>query len=209
MLPKQFVRFRGLPDGPGIPGIGDFGAIVAGLDDPGILLIEQLLHLAFRAILRHRAHIAAIHANDLGIVPELRARLIVFCPAPTSGPPSPGESNGSTRIIFTSPMRLQYNGRVELIEARSEEDRKVREFPSTHGMPYGLAELGRSGISAIGETPPRSAKPATVVGNLLIAIQASDLLPATFREGFGERALGRLVTVSGAEKDRNRRNPVR
>src|SRR6266849_2916171 len=62
---------------------------------------------------------------------------------------------------------------------------------------------------AVGEIPSRSAKPATLVGNLLIAVEARDLLPAALGEGFGQRAFRDLVTASGAWKDRNRRNPVR
>ena len=62
---------------------------------------------------------------------------------------------------------------------------------------------------AVGEAPSRSAKPATLVGNLLIAVEPRHLLPAALGEGFGQRAFRYLVTASGAGKDRNRRNPVR
>src|SRR5258708_1130101 len=62
---------------------------------------------------------------------------------------------------------------------------------------------------AVGEAPSRSANPATFLGNLLIAIEPRDLLPAPFGEGFGQHAFRDLVTAPGAWKDRNRRNPVR
>src|SRR6202171_6667429 len=61
----------------------------------------------------------------------------------------------------------------------------------------------------VGETPSRSANPATLLCNLLIAIEPRHFLPAALGEGFGQRAFRRLVTASGAWKDRNRRNPVR
>src|ERR1700730_16979921 len=62
---------------------------------------------------------------------------------------------------------------------------------------------------AISEAPSRAANPATLLCNLLIAIEPRDLLPAALGEGFGQRAFRRLVTASGAWKDRNRRNPLR
>src|SRR6266436_7668715 len=62
---------------------------------------------------------------------------------------------------------------------------------------------------AVGEAPFRSTKPAAFLGNLLAAIEACNLLPATLREGRGQRTLRRLVAASGARKDRNRRNPGR
>src|SRR5712664_1176927 len=62
---------------------------------------------------------------------------------------------------------------------------------------------------AVGKAPSRSANPATLLGNLLIAIEPRHFLPAALGEGFGQRAFRRLVTASGAWKDRNRRNPVR
>ncbi len=74
-----------------------------------------------------------------------------------------------------------------------------------------LTQLGhrfRPGMLAVGKTPSRSANPATLLGNLLIAIEARDLLPASLGEGVGQRALGHLVAVSGAGKDRNSRNPA-
>src|SRR5438270_718864 len=66
-----------------------------------------------------------------------------------------------------------------------------------------------SSTSAVGQTPFRSAKPATLLRNLLMAIEARDPVQSSLREGFGQRALGRRVAVSGARKDRHRRNPVR
>src|SRR5258706_6488508 len=62
---------------------------------------------------------------------------------------------------------------------------------------------------AIGEAPTRSADPATLFRNLLIAIQARDLLPASFCKSFGQRAFRHLVAASGAWKDRHGRNPSR
>ena len=47
------------------------------------------------------------------------------------------------------------------------------------------------------------------VGDLPMAIETRDLLPASLGEGLGQRPLGRLVAASGAGKDRNRRNPAR
>ncbi len=60
----------------------------------------------------------------------------------------------------------------------------------------------------IGETPPRSAKPAALVGNVLIAVQPCDLLPAATGEGFSKRLFGRLVATAGAGEYRNWRNPL-
>jgi hypothetical protein len=51
-----------------------------------------------------------------------------------------------------------------------------------------LVQLGhrfRPGVLAVGETPSRPANPATLLGNLLIAIEARDLPPASL----GERVL--------------------
>src|SRR5712664_3165339 len=62
---------------------------------------------------------------------------------------------------------------------------------------------------AVGKAPSRSANPATLLCNLLVAIEPRHLLPAALGEGFGQRAFRDLVTASGAGKDRNRRNPVR
>src|SRR6478736_5337893 len=62
---------------------------------------------------------------------------------------------------------------------------------------------------AVGKAPSRAAKPTTLIVNVLIAIEARDLPHAALCEGFGQHAFGRLVTASGARKDRNRRNPVR
>src|SRR6476661_8872215 len=66
----------------------------------------------------------------------------------------------------------------------------------------------RPSMLAVGETPPQSADPATLLGNLLIAIEARDLLPASLGEGLAQRSLGHLVAASGAGKDRNPRNPI-
>src|SRR5579871_4945197 len=66
----------------------------------------------------------------------------------------------------------------------------------------------RAQLLAEGETPPRSANPATLLGNVLIAIEARDLLPASLGEGFGQRTLGCLVAVSSTGKDRSPRNPI-
>src|SRR5882672_6695762 len=63
-------------------------------------------------------------------------------------------------------------------------------------------------LLAVGETPPRSAKPAALLGNVLISIQPGDLLPLSFREGIGQRTFRLFVTTAFARKDRNRRNPL-
>src|SRR5215472_7779196 len=41
----------------------------------------------------------------------------------------------------------------------------------------------RSGVLTVGETPPRSAKPATLPRKLLIAIEARDPVPVSFQRG--------------------------
>src|ERR1700681_445954 len=64
-------------------------------------------------------------------------------------------------------------------------------------------------ILAGGEAPSGSADPAALLGNVFVAVQARDLLPASFGKRFGQRAFGCLVAVSGAGKDRNPRNPSR
>src|SRR5216684_2298961 len=49
-----------------------------------------------------------------------------------------------------------------------------------------------------GEAPSRSAHPATLLGNLLIAIEACDLLPASLGEGFRmEQSGGKAGTGKG------------
>src|SRR6266576_2955450 len=63
--------------------------------------------------------------------------------------------------------------------------------------------------SAIGETPSRSAKPATLRRNLLIAVEPRDPLPTSARERVCRRAFGNLITAAGTRKDRDRRNPAR
>src|SRR3981189_1945702 len=62
--------------------------------------------------------------------------------------------------------------------------------------------------SVVGKAPARSLNPATLLGDLLVAIEPCHALPASPSEGIGQRALRHLVTASGAGKDRNRRNPV-
>ena len=58
---------------------------------------------------------------------------------------------------------------------------------------FGVRAVGRVGVApsarqSIGEAPSRSAKPATLVGNVLVSIQSCDLLPAATGKGFGKRA---------------------
>jgi hypothetical protein len=60
-----------------------------------------------------------------------------------------------------------------------------------------------------GEAPSRSADPAAFFGNVFVAIEPRDLLPASFGKRFGQRAFGCLVAASGAGKDRHGRNPSR
>jgi hypothetical protein len=73
--------------------------------------------------------------------------------------------------------------------------------PSTDVSPNYLARhIAFSSMLAVGEASSRSANPATLVGNLLIAIEARDLLPASLGERFGQRTLGHLVAVSAQGK---------
>ena len=55
-------------------------------------------------------------------------------------------------------------------------------------------------VSILGEAPPRSAKPAALLSNVLVSIQSRDLLPAAMREGFGQRSFGHLVAASAQGK---------
>src|ERR1700682_5997364 len=75
--------------------------------------------------------------------------------------------------------------------------------------PFCSETLATARMLAGGEAPTGSADPAALLGNLFVAIQARDLLPASFGKRFGQRAFGCLVAASGAGKDRNRRNPSR
>src|SRR5262249_44030790 len=50
-------------------------------------------------------------------------------------------------------------------------------------------------VLIVGETPPRSAKPATLLWKPLITIEARDPVPAPLHEGFGQHALGHLVCL--------------
>src|SRR5437879_2678567 len=70
-----------------------------------------------------------------------------------------------------------------------------------------MAEKHRSCMLAVGEAPSRSPKPATLLRNLLVAIEARDLLPATLCEGLGQCALGNRVAAPRTRKNRHRRNP--
>ena len=47
------------------------------------------------------------------------------------------------------------------------------------------SDIACAGMLAVDERPSRSANPATPLGNLLIAIEARDLLPAPLGEGVG------------------------
>jgi len=70
----------------------------------------------------------------------------------------------------------------------------------------GFETRGWNGIpSSGGEAPLRPAQPAPLLGDLLIAIEPGDLLPAAFCKRFGQRAFGYFVTASGTGKDRHRR----
>jgi hypothetical protein len=75
--------------------------------------------------------------------------------------------------------------------------------------PFCSETLATARTLAGGEAPSGSADPAALFGNVFVAIQARDLLPASFGKSFGQRAFGCLVAVSGAGKDRHGRNPSR
>jgi hypothetical protein len=59
--------------------------------------------------------------------------------------------------------------------------------------------------SAVGEAPACSTQPAALLGDLLVAIEARDLLPASLREGLGERALVAYFMVGVVPPDPSER----
>jgi hypothetical protein len=138
--------------------------------------------------------------------------------APRSYPTAGGGARGNSRP-YHEECHLPQCG--SLLLAHSGGSRQCSRMPAMEGRPDGrqtrsappfLTRVGhcpRSGMLAVGETPPRSANPATLFGNRLIAIEARDLIPASPGKGLGQRALGHLVAASGTGKDCNRRNPVR
>src|SRR5207237_1859928 len=67
---------------------------------------------------------------------------------------------------------------------------------------------GRFGTLVIGQAPPRSAKAAALVGNVLCPVQPCDLLPAATGKGFSKCSFGYLVAATGAGEYRNWRNPL-
>ena len=97
---------------------------------------------------------------------------------------------------------------VTLAEAAGLELAETFEMPANNLiLMFARSSASASAPSFVGETPIRSANPATFVGNVRVAIQPRDLFPAAAVEGLGKGPLGGLVAVARTGNDRDRVNP--